>query len=89
MSNPPSLTPTEMKAVQIEWLDICSGTGSWTDLEALEVGPLKCVSVGMLVKETDECICIAQNYAPEQNLVADTMTYPKAIVTKVTHFNPD
>lgn len=77
-----------MEAVKIEWLDICSGTPNWACLDGLEVGPLKCESVGWLIKETDEYICIAQNYNPEENLVADTMTFPKAIVTKVSRLNP-
>lgn len=74
----------DMKAVKVEWLDICSGTPNWARLDDLEVGPLKCESVGWLVKETDEYICIAQNYNEEENLVADTMTFPKAIITKIT-----
>ena len=73
-----------MKIVKVDWVDICSGTVHWSHLEDVEASPLICVSVGMVVKETDDIICIAQNYSLDENLVSDTMTFPKAIVTKVT-----
>lgn len=73
-----------MKSVKIEWLDICSGTPNWTHIEDVAADVLRCVSFGMVIKETDEIISIAQNYDAEDNLVSDTMTFPKAIVTKVT-----
>lgn len=76
-----------MKTVRIEWLDICSGTPSWSRLDGLELGPLKCVSVGMLINDTEEYISIAQNYCEEDGLVADTMTFPKAIVTNITYLS--
>lgn len=77
-----------MKIVKIEWLDICHGTPNWSHLDSLEVGPLECVSVGFLIKETDEYICIAENYNESENIVADTMTFPKAIVSKVEELKP-
>lgn len=73
-----------MKAVKVEWLDTCSGTPNWAQLDNIEVGPLKCESVGWLIKETEDYISIAQNYCEEENLVADTMTFPKKIVTKIS-----
>jgi len=73
-----------MKAVKVEWLDIASGTIHWTDFDDLEFGPLECESVGWLVKETDEYIAIAQNYNKENDLIADTMTFPKSVVVKMT-----
>lgn len=76
-----------MKTVRIEWLDICSGTPNWARCDELELGPLKCVSVGLLLKETDEYISITQNYNEEENLVSDTMTFPRAIVTSVVELN--
>ena len=76
-----------MKIGKIEWLDICSGTPNWSRCDDLELGPLKCVSVGLLLKETDEYISIAQNYNEEEDLVSDTMTFPRAIVTSVIELN--
>lgn len=73
-----------MKAVKVEWLDICSGTPNWARLDDLEVCPLKCESVGWLIKETEDYISIAQNYCEEEKLVSDTMTFPKKIVTKIS-----
>lgn len=76
-----------MKIVKVEWLDICSGTPNWSRYDELELGPLKCVSVGLLLKETDEYISIAQNYNEEEDLVSDTMTFPRAIITSVVELN--
>lgn len=72
-----------MKIVKVDWLDICSATTHWTPLAEIDLGPLKCVSVGVLIKETTEYISIAQNYNEEEDLVSDTMTFPKKVVTNV------
>ena len=72
-----------MRIVRIEWLDICSGTPSWAHIDDIDADVMYCVSFGIVVKETDNIICIAQNYNAENNLISDTMTFPKAIVTKI------
>jgi len=77
-----------MKIVRIEWLDICHGQTNWSFIDQLDLGPLECVSVGFLIKETDEYISIAENYNESEGLVADTMTFPKAIVKKVEELRP-
>ena len=74
-----------MKIAKIDWLDICSATTNWTDLNDLEVSPLQCSSVGYVVKETEDYICIAQNYNESGNLVADTMTFPRSIITNFVY----
>lgn len=78
-----------MKIVKIEWLDICSGTPNWQYIDSVVADVMRCVSFGMVIKETDELICIAQNYDADDELVSDTMTFPKAIVTKVTVIEED
>ena len=72
-----------MKIVQIKWLDICHGTPNWAYLDSLEVSPLTAVSVGMVVRETDDFISIAQSYSEETGLIADTLTIPKSVVKEI------
>jgi hypothetical protein len=72
-----------MKIVKIEWVDISSGTAHWTDIDEIEPELMKCTSVGVVIRETEELICIAQNYSADSGLVADTMLFPKSVVVKI------
>ena len=72
-----------MNIVKVKWLDICSGTANWSHIEDIEPKALECVSVGFLLEKTDDIVCIAQNYATEEGLVSDTMTFPLSIVKDI------
>ena len=72
-----------MKAVKVEWLDICSSTTNWTHIEDIKPSVMKCVSFGIIVMQDDDILCIAQNYDKENDLFSDTMTFPKSIVSNV------
>ena len=54
-----------MEVVKIEWIDSCASNLQWELVENFEgdIEPIKIVSYGVLIQETEDCITIAQNYA--------------------------
>ncbi len=59
---------TNKKLVMIEWVDSHSGRG-WQSLGELEEAaePLYCMSVGWLIKETEQCKVIVPHISGEEN----------------------
>lgn len=66
MSETPSIysvDPTTLQVVCVDWIDaVCSGSSSWQTFEeieeAVENGPSKVRTVGMLIKATPEYVAL-------------------------------
>ncbi len=73
-----------MKVLKIEWIDSCASNMAWLPLAEIdgEIEPIKIVSFGVLVQETEETITIAQNYGIEPEQVGSLMTIPKGCIKR-------
>lgn len=79
-----------MKLVLVDWLDAHSGRG-WQTVEQLEraAEPLRCQSVGWLLKNTKECAVIVPHISgagdKRQMLTGcGDLTIPQVAITKIT-----
>lgn len=71
-----------MEVLKIIWIDSCASNLSWSLLEEFEgdIEPIKIVSYGVLIQETEDCITIAQNYGVNPNQCCSLMTIPKGCI---------
>ena len=69
-----------MKVVKITWIDSCSSDSSWTMAEDANTGIIQIETYGVVIKETDEFISIAQNYGSEPEQFCNIMTIPKGCI---------
>lgn len=74
----------EDKLVKVEWID-SSTTSSWILLEDFkdeQYDPIKIVSYGIIIQETDDYLCIAQNYGTNPPQICNITAIPKGCITK-------
>ena len=78
-----------MKVLKIEWIDSCASSMAWIPLSELDgdIEPIKIVSYGVFVQETDDTITIAQNYGVEPEQVGSLMTIPKGCIKRQTEID--
>jgi hypothetical protein len=67
--------------VRVDWKDHFSGNYSWGNIEDMDVTPKICTSVGVLVRDDDETVTLAQNLTESQR-VADSTTILKSCIIK-------
>ena len=73
---------TKPKLVYVQWVDSCCGSG-WQTLERIRAACTKCITVGFLVHEDDECISVATTlgyHEGEPNQTADAITIPRVAI---------
>lgn len=75
-----------MDVVKIEWIDSCASNISWTLISELEgdIEPIRIISFGVLIQETDDCVTIAQNYGLNPLQCCSLMTIPKGCIKNKT-----
>ena len=72
--------------VIVEWLDSVTSTHNWVlekDLEFEDTEPVKIITCGIIVKNTEKYIVVAQNYGYSPNQFCNTITIPKGCITKI------
>jgi hypothetical protein len=73
-----------MKAdiVRVDWIDSCAFGTSWQLVEDFkeDTEPIKITSVGVIVKENDEYLTIAQNYGVNPKQFCSLMSIPKGCI---------
>ncbi len=70
------------KIIEIEWLDSVGVTPSWGYTnELLPLPPIKCISVGYIVKDKKKYITLVQSISNEQ--ILGRLTIPKCSIIKV------
>ena len=71
-----------MEVVKIEWVDSCASNLQWELVESFEgdIEPIKIISYGVLIQETEDCITIAQNYGFNPHQCSSLMTIPKGCI---------
>lgn len=70
------------KIVIIDWADSVKAS-DWTFIEDVDEKPVDCISVGFLLKETDNHITIAQNYGLKPEQVCNLITIPKCSIKNI------
>ena len=75
-----------MKVVVIDWVDSVRAF-DWTLLEEVDEKSLDCISVGFLLKETDNYVTIAQNYGIKPEQVCNIITIPKCSIKNIREIN--
>ena len=71
-----------MKIVLIEWVDSVRAF-DWSLLEDVDEKSMDCISVGFLLKETDNYVTIAQNYGLKPEQVCNLITIPKCSIKNI------
>ena len=71
-----------MKIVVIDWVDSVRAF-DWTLIEDVDEKSLDCISVGFLLKETDNHVTIAQNYGIKPEQVCNLITIPKCSIRNI------
>lgn len=73
-----------LEVKKVVWIDSCASNVSWSFKDEIqEVEPIEIVSYGVLVKESDEYIVLAQNFGTNPRQVCNLMTIPKGCVKKI------
>lgn len=79
------------KEVKVNWVDSYGVTTGWRDLSDYDATLLHVRSYGIVIKETDEILVLAHNYAAETEYTPEqangTMIIPKACITDITSFS--
>jgi hypothetical protein len=78
-----------MKAVKVLWVDSCNSNINWTFAEDIEVEPIYIDSFGVVVKDTDEFLAIAQNYGDDPEQYSNITTIPKGCIKEVFVIHED
>ena len=78
-----------MKAVKVLWIDSCNSNMNWTVAEDIEVEPMYIDSFGVVVKDTDEFLTIAQNYGNDPEQYSNITTIPKGCIKEVFVIHED
>ena len=78
-----------MKVVKILWEDSCNSNLSWVTKEDVEVELVNIDSFGVVVKETDEFVSIAQNYGSEPEQFSNIVTIPRGCIKEIFVIHDD
>lgn len=78
-----------MKVVKVLWIDSCNSNMNWTVAEDIEVEPMCIDSFGVVVKDTDEFLAIAQNYGDNPEQYSNITTIPKGCIKEVFVIHED
>ena len=72
-----------MKVVKVLWVDSCNSNMNWTVAEDIEIEPMYIDSFGVVVKDTDEFLAIAQNYGDNPEQYSNITTIPKCCIKEI------
>ena len=75
-----------MEVLKVRWIDSCASNMNWTLLNEFDgdIEPIKIVSYGVLIQETEDCITIAQNYGENPEQCCSLITIPKGCIKERT-----
>lgn len=78
-----------MKVVKVLWVDSCNSNMNWTVAEDIEIEPMYIDSFGIVIKDTDEFLAIAQNYGDNPEQYSNITTIPKGCIKEVFVIHED
>lgn len=75
-----------MKVIKIEWVDSCVSDTNWQLLKDFDVDidPIYINTYGVVVKENDDYIVVAQSYGTNPAQICSTISIPKGCIKKIT-----
>ena len=77
---------SELKMVQVDWLDAMSDDNTWQELTNLAKQTLKPVTcVGWMLAENEENIILISSFDEDAQMGGGGCTIPKSCVKKITH----
>lgn len=68
-----------MKALLIHWIDSSSDHG-WGKIKEIPQSPNDCITLGFLVRETEDFLLITHSWDPETSSVNGTIEIPKVAI---------
>ena len=80
------VTTIEFPVLKLQWKDHFSGNHTWGMAEDHRTEPMINVTVGIVVREDDETVTLAQNMT-EHMMSADTTTVLKNCIVKQTRLS--
>ena len=73
-----------LEVKKVVWSDSCASNVNWSFKDEIqEAEPIEIISYGVLVKETDEYIVLAQNFGANPKQVCNLMTIPKGCIKEI------
>ena len=78
-----------MKVVKVLWVDSCNSNINWTVAEDIEAKPMYIDSFGVVIKDTDEFLVIAQNYGNNPEQYSNITTIPNGCIKEVFTIQED
>lgn len=78
-----------MKVVKILWIDSCNSNMNWTIVEDIECSPMFIETFGVVVKDADEFIAVAQNYGNDPEQYSNITTIPKGCIKEIFGLHED
>lgn len=71
----------KLRVLEVEWLDAGSLSGWRQPTEHADEGPLRCRTVGYVLRDDEECLILAQSQA-SSGQVAASLTIPRSCIKK-------
>lgn len=73
-----------LEVKKVVWIDSCASNSYWCFEDGIkEAEPIEIASYGVLVKESDEYIVLAQNFGVNPRQVCNLMTIPKGCIKEI------
>lgn len=75
-----------MKILKVIWKDSCSSHLNWTlsdELEQEDLSPIQIVSLGILIRDCNDYIVLAQNYGFRPEQMCSLMTIPRGCIKEI------
>lgn len=75
-----------MRVVRIDWIDSCASNMEWTlkdEIGEKNIEPIRITSYGIIIKENDDYITVAQNYGFNPEQMCNFMSIPKGCIKKI------
>ena len=76
-----------MELIKVKWIDSACSNSWWTMADDAEekdkISPIVINSVGYIIKENDDYVCLAQNYGVEPEQFCNVITIPKGCIKEI------
>lgn len=79
-----------MRAVRIDWIDSCASNMEWTLKDGIDeknIEPIRITSYGVIIKEDEDYIIVAQNYGFNPEQMCSFMSIPKGCIKEIKNID--
>lgn len=80
-----------MQLVEVEWIDAASTDINWTLIPDVEASTYTMLSVGYILKNTNDTISLVQNIQKEEEnrVISHVINIPKCCILKTVMLDPE